>query len=87
LLATADLTSLLPAITVRVLVICGKHDPSTPPERGAELANAIPVADLVTLGAAHISAIEAADDFSAVAKKFFDEVTTTPNNVAGRQFG
>lgn len=46
---------LLPAIRVPVLVIAGTHDPSTPPERGRAIAQAIPHARYLELPTAHFS--------------------------------
>jgi 3-oxoadipate enol-lactonase len=83
LLASADLTPLLSQVTAPVRIICGRLDPSTTPARGAELAEAIPDADLVTLDAAHISAIEAADGFAAAAEDFIKRVTIVKTESAG----
>jgi 3-oxoadipate enol-lactonase len=83
LLASADLTPLLSQITAPVRIICGRFDPSTTPVRGVELAETIPEADLVTLDAAHISAIEAADGFAAAAEDFIKRVTIAKTKSAG----
>lgn len=48
-----------------VTVIVGAHDPGTTPAIGKAIADAIPGARLVTLDAAHISAVERPDDFAA----------------------
>ncbi|WP_342726316.1 3-oxoadipate enol-lactonase [Bradyrhizobium sp. B097] len=63
-LAVADLKPRLPDIGCPVLVICGANDPSTPPSRGEEIAAGVPGARMVTLDAAHISAIEASGAFA-----------------------
>lgn len=63
-LRDADLREDLHAITHPVLVIVGRHDPVTPPGVGALLASSIPNAKLVTLEAAHLSAVEAAEAFN-----------------------
>ncbi len=52
------LVPLLPRITAPVLVIAGASDPSTPPERGREIADAIPGARYAQLPAAHLSHME-----------------------------
>jgi 3-oxoadipate enol-lactonase len=69
-LAVADLAPRLADIRCPTLVVCGAHDPSTPPARGAELVAGISGATMVTLNAAHISAIEAADDFAEALDAF-----------------
>ena len=83
LLASADLTPLLSQITAPVRIICGRLDLSTTPVRGVELAETIPEADLVTLDAAHISAIEAADGFAAAVEDFIKRVTIAKTKSAG----
>jgi 3-oxoadipate enol-lactonase len=59
----ADLRVGLHAIKHPVLVVVGRHDPVTPPGVGALIASSIPSGRLVTLEAAHLSPIEAADAF------------------------
>lgn len=73
-LAQTDLSAAVPGIAIPVRVICGEHDKSTTPERGNELAAKIPQADVVVLNAAHISSIEAAEDFANALKKFVGAV-------------
>ena len=51
-------------ITNPVLVIVGRHDPSTPPGMGALIASSIPHAKLVTLEAAHLSNLEDPENFN-----------------------
>jgi pimeloyl-ACP methyl ester carboxylesterase len=63
-LANTNLLPDLSRIKCRVRVIAGKQDPSTPPARAEEIAEAIAQADLVTLDAAHISAVEAPELFA-----------------------
>jgi 3-oxoadipate enol-lactonase len=46
------------SVKAPVLVVVGRHDPSTPPGMGALIASAIEGAKLVTLEAAHLSNIE-----------------------------
>lgn len=59
-----DLRDAIRNIRNQVLVIIGKNDPATPPEAGKAIAAAIPGARLVELDAAHLSNIEAAEDFN-----------------------
>jgi 3-oxoadipate enol-lactonase len=66
----ADLRSGLHAIKHPVLVVVGRHDPVTPPGVGALIASSIPSGRLVTLEAAHLSPVEAADGFNQAAVAF-----------------
>jgi 3-oxoadipate enol-lactonase len=52
------------------LVIIGSQDPATPPEMGAQIANAIPGAKLVTLDTAHLSNIEDTEHFNKAVVEF-----------------
>ena len=63
-LARTDLSDKLGAVRIPVRVICGEHDPSTTPLRGKELVDRIALADMITIPAAHISAIEAPEQFA-----------------------
>lgn len=69
-LAATNLLPQLGRIARPVLVISGTHDASTPPARGDEIASAIRDAKTVTLNAAHVSAIEAADAFTEQIRTF-----------------
>ena len=69
-LRDADLREDLHALTHPVLVIVGRHDPVTPPGVGALVASSIPNAKLVTLEAAHLSAVEAAEAFNDAVLEF-----------------
>ena len=64
-LASADLRSKLSSISVPTLVIVGAVDPSTPPALGEEIRNAVPGARLVSLEAAHLSALEVPHHFAS----------------------
>lgn len=64
MLRSADVFPGLGKITAPTLVISGRHDQSTPPERGEKIAAAINGASHVILDAAHVSNIERADDFT-----------------------
>ncbi len=66
----ADLRAGLHAIKHPVLVVVGRHDPVTPPGVGALIASSIPGGRLVTLEAAHLSPVEAADAFVEAAVAF-----------------
>jgi 3-oxoadipate enol-lactonase len=69
-LAEADLAPRLAEIRCPTLVVCGAHDPSTSPARGEELVAGIAGATMVTLDAAHISAVEAAAGFATALDAF-----------------
>jgi pimeloyl-ACP methyl ester carboxylesterase len=51
----------LASITAPTLVVAGAHDPSTPPEQGEAIAQAIPGARLEILDAAHMANVEQAE--------------------------
>ncbi|MBB6309070.1 3-oxoadipate enol-lactonase [Xanthobacter tagetidis] len=63
-LAAEDILAELGGIACPTRVLVGRHDPSTPPARGEEIAAAIPGADLVALDGAHLSAVEAGAAFA-----------------------
>ena len=69
-LANTNLLPDLSRIQCRVRVIAGKQDPSTPPARAEEITEAVAQSDLVTLDAAHISAVEAPESFAAAVSAF-----------------
>lgn len=75
-LAGTDLSGDLPRIAVPTCVVVGAHDPSTPPARGAELQAGIPGAHLVSLDAAHLSCVEAADAFADTLIAFLSRVAS-----------
>jgi 3-oxoadipate enol-lactonase len=68
------------SITNKVLVIAGRHDPSTPPGMGALAANSIEGAKFVTLETSHMSNIEDAANFIKAAVDFL----TAPEATAAR---
>jgi 3-oxoadipate enol-lactonase len=68
-----DLREKLGTITNPVLVIVGKHDPSTPPERGELIAASITGARLLSLDAAHLSNIEATEAFNDAVVAFLSD--------------
>jgi 3-oxoadipate enol-lactonase len=60
-----------PRIAAPTLVIVGKHDPATPPERGREIAEKqIKGAKIVALDAAHISNVEQPQAFTQAVLDF-----------------
>ena len=60
----ADFRQKLATIHVPTQIIAGAHDPATPPSDGRFLSEQIPGAKYVELSAAHLSNIEARDDFN-----------------------
>ncbi len=66
----ADLRAGLAQIRVPTLVIAGSHDPSTPPQLGRDLADAIAGSEYVELDAAHLSNLEQAAAFNAAVVRF-----------------
>jgi len=65
-----DHSVLVSRIASPVLVVAGTMDRVTPPEEAAWLAGRIPRADLVVLPAAHLSNVEAANQFNEVVSAF-----------------
>ena len=74
----ADFRPELANIRQPVLVIVGKHDPVTPPGVGALVASAIPGAKTVTLEAAHLSPVEAAEAFNDAVLEFLLDAGIEP---------
>ena len=72
-LRDADMSAEIAAIKTPVLVISGRHDPSTPPERGEFIAGQIAGARHHLLDAAHISNVEQAAGFTAALLEFLGE--------------
>lgn len=60
----------LPEISVPTLVVTGRHDPSTPPELGQEIAARIPGAACLELPLAHMPQLERPGDFAGVLREF-----------------
>lgn len=69
-LKAADVRDGLAAIGTPTLVISGRHDQSTPPERGEFIASRIAGARHEVLEAAHISNVERAEGFTALVAEF-----------------
>ncbi len=68
------------SIRNKVLVIAGRHDPSTPPGMGALVASSIEGAKFVTLEASHMSHIEDEANFTKAVVDFL----TAPETTAAR---
>lgn len=60
----ADFRQKLAGVRVPTQVIAGTHDPATPPADGRALSKLIRGAQFTELSAAHLSNIEARDDFN-----------------------
>ena len=77
-LRDADLREAIRSVTRRVLVIVGTQDPASPPAAGGQIAEHIRGSRLVALEAAHLSNIEAANEFTRAIISFL----TAPEAVA-----
>lgn len=74
-----DVTTVLPAIDVPVLIMVGSHDRLTPPGASVRMARAIPGAELVILqGAGHSSMLERAEEFNHHLRRFVARVSSAP---------
>lgn len=71
-----DQVQLLASIQVPVLVVAGAHDQATPPAQSQQLHEAIHASKLVTLQAAHQSAVEQPEAFFAAWTAFIADTTT-----------
>jgi 3-oxoadipate enol-lactonase len=65
-----DQREAISAIRIPTLVIAGRKDPATPPADGRFVASQIPGARYVELSAAHLSNIEAPEQFNAELMRF-----------------
>lgn len=65
-----DQSGLLAAIAAPTLVVAGEHDSATPVSESAHLQRSISRAQLVVLPAAHQSAVECPEQFSAAWEEF-----------------
>jgi 3-oxoadipate enol-lactonase len=72
-----DMREAIRSVTNKVLVIAGRHDPSTPPGMGALVASSIEGAKFVTLEASHMSNIEDEANFTKAAVDFLTVPETT----------
>ncbi|MBB3104630.1 3-oxoadipate enol-lactonase [Azomonas macrocytogenes] len=60
----ADFREQIGTITAPTLIVCGSHDPVTTLEHGRFMQERIPGAQLIELETAHLSNVEARDDFT-----------------------
>jgi 3-oxoadipate enol-lactonase len=68
-----DLRADLPSISAPTLVIAGADDPSTPPDRGAAIADAIPGARFEVVGpAGHFANVEQAETVTALIREHLE---------------
>jgi pimeloyl-ACP methyl ester carboxylesterase len=71
IMSRADSLPLLPAITCPTLVLCGRQDALTPPERHEEMARALPAAKLrVIEECGHLSTLERPAEVSAALQRW-----------------
>jgi len=69
-----DTVARLDRIRCRTLVVCGARDQLTPPRLHRQLADGIPDAEMVSLGAgAHMVMVEAAEQFNRLVVQFLDD--------------
>ncbi|MCX3058606.1 bifunctional 3-oxoadipate enol-lactonase/4-carboxymuconolactone decarboxylase PcaDC [Streptomyces beihaiensis] len=74
-LAAFDLRERLAEIRVPTLVVAGREDPATPPERAREIADGVPRAELVELaGASHLAVAERPDAVTGLLRAHFGRV-------------
>ena len=68
-----DIRSLLPDITVPVLVICGEDDPATPPELSMEIAHSLVSSELALLPeTGHHPMLESAAQVTSLIRQFLE---------------
>ena len=71
IMSRADSLPLLPAITCPTLLLCGRQDALTPPERHEEMARALPAAQLrVIEECGHLSTLERPAEVSAALQRW-----------------
>ena len=73
-LATGDATDALKSFRGPVLAIVGRHDQSTPVARAEEIVSLAQKGELVVLDAAHVAAIERAEEFAAALERFIERI-------------
>lgn len=74
ILGRTNLLDHLPSVKCRVRIISGSLDESTPPNRAVELMQGLPQADLVTLAAHHVPAIEQPAEFGKAIESFLQDM-------------
>ncbi len=84
MLREADVYPALGRISAPTLVISGRHDQSTPPERGEKIAAAIKGASHTILDAAHISNVERAADFTRALQGFLGDASLPTDDAFSR---
>jgi 3-oxoadipate enol-lactonase len=67
-----DQRAQLPRLAPATLVIAGKYDVSTPPERAREIVAAAPNARYVELDAAHLANVERPVSFTQAVSSFLE---------------
>jgi len=73
MLAHNDLTAEVGSIDLPTLIIAGELDPSTPPDQARWLHEQIAGSKLAVLeGAAHLSSLDRADEFTRAVRDFVD---------------
>lgn len=60
-------------ISVPALIVCGKHDPATPPQHSRFLADQIAGAEFVSLDAAHLANLEQSGAFTRAVARFLEQ--------------
>lgn len=77
-LSTFDIRDRLSEIQAPTLVVAGRADPATPPERARELVDGIPNSNLTEIsGAAHLAGVDQPDAVTAALLAFLGETTTS----------
>ncbi len=69
-LRDADLRDAIKKITAPTLVVGGRHDVATPPQKTEQLASEIDAAKYIELPGGHLSNWDAAEDFNAAVLQF-----------------
>ena len=73
-MAESDITALLPAIRLPVLVIFGSRDPIVPPRQGRLIADSVRNATLAELvGAGHLVMLERPDEYTQIIQSWMKE--------------
>jgi 3-oxoadipate enol-lactonase len=68
----ADLRESVHSIRIPALIVAGLHDPVAPPQEGKLLTEQIEGAQYVELNAAHLSNVEAAEEFTSAVLRFLE---------------
>ncbi|SEQ94971.1 4-carboxymuconolactone decarboxylase /3-oxoadipate enol-lactonase [Faunimonas pinastri] len=82
-----DLADAIRAIAVPTLVIAGSEDPAAPVAMGEDMAARIPGAELEVVRAAHLLAVELADEVNGILATFLDRQSgLQPSELPGATF-